>query len=989
MRAVGELVLVLGLLVSAHCEVRARDPEVEEEEELGGRGGRLTPPQPGETPLNGPMGNYRARQGNWCLFVYKHEQPMEVAAGTEKQSQRIRYRLSPRPVDRHREAVVSSLGWSCCPGHRGRNCEETVSGPQLGSTGPEPKWIQARAPDPQAQQHGDPNREQNDFYGSINLYDTSYPNQDTGHDPHRKAQPAFRTYPHRYQRVQHQQPPDVDEEEVAALTDLDIPTIPPVPNDPMPPVHNDPTPPVLNYPTPPVPHMMDLVMSQLKPLLDGFKHSLENLNEQVGNLAQDVEQLKAGWRLEEPRRDDGAEEVLEAKLDEVLQQVGAVQRQMEVHRSNMENQLHSQHAMMHYNLTIFKTDVDMKLKRHQKMLQVSLQAMNATLTELKLDQEQLHEDEPENHLPTPPPPLHPSETTALWEAITRLDNMVVNNTVKVDGLMEDMEVTSADVQQLSQHLKQLEQQINQTARNSQVLFMETGLEVEDSKVKVLRQVEELAGNLTQHKQALQETESDVDYLFNTIYKHNSSTDCNCKDLKVAVVNLERGVANVTMLAKENRLTLDDISEVGPWGGASEWEPAVEDLRHKLQLVEECLTLEQNKTRSLEQNLTQLGGSVSVLQETDKKLKLDIRVLSESFRALLKDAVRHSEVLQLLMGEEVLEFLEWPLQDQEAHSIPALKEHIRILQEQLGSHRDMDEVPAADQPSSSSHHLPVWLPGAMRRSEGGVPARERQLLHLHPEGRQHAGDGGDLWNLKKMVEKLEQRLIQLEETPCSCNSTVTQQEVPTAELQEEVMWLKRGLEEHLRVFKHVFSNADVLVASDATLELDKLWQLMKKKDEKKGGGGGKGQKGAEGRRRIRREATGANVPSSQSGVSLLFVARSPRIASNAAVTFQPSLNRGQFYSNAGVFTAPEDGIYLFIITLDLRPGPAHVVLKTGDNRGGAPVSLQREDVMEAGPGTGVGLKLLKEGEEVRLELRRGEWVESEDNVFVGLLLHPTT
>lgn len=41
MTAVGELVLVLGLLVSAHCEVRARDPEVEEEEDevLGGRAG--------------------------------------------------------------------------------------------------------------------------------------------------------------------------------------------------------------------------------------------------------------------------------------------------------------------------------------------------------------------------------------------------------------------------------------------------------------------------------------------------------------------------------------------------------------------------------------------------------------------------------------------------------------------------------------------------------------------------------------------------------------------------------------------------------------------------------------------------------------------------------------------------------------------------------------------------------------------------------------
>lgn len=71
MTAVGELVLVLGLLVSARCEVRARDPEVEEEEEeeLGGRGGAGGgggfPPHPGatETPLLGERGSYPARTG--------------------------------------------------------------------------------------------------------------------------------------------------------------------------------------------------------------------------------------------------------------------------------------------------------------------------------------------------------------------------------------------------------------------------------------------------------------------------------------------------------------------------------------------------------------------------------------------------------------------------------------------------------------------------------------------------------------------------------------------------------------------------------------------------------------------------------------------------------------------------------------------------------------------------------------------------------------
>ena len=89
MTAVGQVVLVLGLLVSAHCEVRARDPEVEEEEaeELrgrapgggGGGGGGLGSggfgsaalhphlnrlhPEATETPPLGERGNYVSRTG--------------------------------------------------------------------------------------------------------------------------------------------------------------------------------------------------------------------------------------------------------------------------------------------------------------------------------------------------------------------------------------------------------------------------------------------------------------------------------------------------------------------------------------------------------------------------------------------------------------------------------------------------------------------------------------------------------------------------------------------------------------------------------------------------------------------------------------------------------------------------------------------------------------------------------------------------------------
>lgn len=144
---------------------------------------------------------------------------------------------------------------------------------------------------------------------------------------------------------------------------------------------------------------------------------------------------------------------------------------------------------------------------------------------------------------------------------------------------------------------------------------------------------------------------------------------------------------------------------------------------------------------------------------------------------------------------------------------------------------------------------------MKGSSDGVPARERQLL-LHPKGRrsEHGGDGSDLWNLEKTVEELGLKLLRLEE---KCCNTSTEREAPPggveAKLQAEVTWLKRGLEEHLRVFKNVFSNADVLVGSDATLELDKLWQLVKNKEKKRGGG--REGTGRGGNHRSRRDSSG--------------------------------------------------------------------------------------------------------------------------------------
>lgn len=155
--------------------------------------------------------------------------------------------------------------------------------------------------------------------------------------------------------------------------------------------------------------------------------------------------------------------------------------------------------------------------------------------------------------------------------------------------------------------------------------------------------------------------------------------------------------------------------------------------------------------------------------------------------------------------------------------------------------DREDVPSADQPyhSSSSSSLPSdWPPAGSRRSSGAGPFGQNQQLLLYPELMQHAGDGSDLWNLEKKVEELQQRVVQLEENVCFCSTLPTDEEAPRSsvkvQLLQEVIWLKRQLEEHLTVFKNVFSNTDLLAGTRATLELDKLWELMKKKEDKKKG-----------------------------------------------------------------------------------------------------------------------------------------------------------
>lgn len=149
-------------------------------------------------------------------------------------------------------------------------------------------------------------------------------------------------------------------------------------------------------------------------------------------------------------------------------------------------------------------------------------------------------------------------------------------------MQEDLDVFSGDVQQVQQQTRNLQKSINQTARTSQVQFMETGLEVEMAKVVVLQQVGKLMSNMSRLEQSLQKTDNDVDYLYKKLYGVN----CGCTELTATVAQLEASVANVTALANENSLALESNADVEVWGRAYEWQPLVTALQQDVQQVKQ-------------------------------------------------------------------------------------------------------------------------------------------------------------------------------------------------------------------------------------------------------------------------------------------------------------------------------------------------------------------------------------------------------------------
>uniref|UniRef100_A0A673GHN7 Multimerin 2a n=1 Tax=Sinocyclocheilus rhinocerous TaxID=307959 RepID=A0A673GHN7_9TELE len=1026
------VMLLQGLLLAARCEVRARDPEVEEEDELkdmsDGRGwdhrvplvgfgaphhgqglNRQSPdvyasvhhplghghhdPTPGHLSPDMPKGtgdpsdpsafNFNKPLRNWCAFVHKHAVTVAVSCGTEKYTiksqspcpngtpdcQLVMYKLSTRPVYRQKEKIYTALLWRCCPGHAGENCEETGTDEDITLSNMISMF-------PHAQHRVKEDKQ----YHRENYY------------PRMAIESNFYFWQCGYYPPKHYYPHAVNEG---------------VPHPEIPYLHHG-----------LLPILKEAVMSQLQPVLENFNLTLERLFQEVQGLQRDMDQLRheqGQGRVAEPLEVGGEEhnpqEAVEAELRESFQKLEEVKAQFRNHRNEVEARLHAQQIMLHYNLTNFKTDMDVKIKRNQKMLQVNLHSLNTSMSEVRQEQERLDKELQKiwHEKKTDPAQSQSYESTAVWEAITRLDNKVINNTVRLSGLIEGQEQVTENIKDLQNGWRDLDKKIVQTGRNSQVQFMETGLEVEAAKVAVLDRINELSSNISVLQSTMQEMETDVDHLYAEFYKNISSAsgDCDCIALGASVTQLEQTVANVMKIANENKLTRKSASQEmldNQDNGA--WIPSVEDLKLGLLNVQKSLAFEQEKSRMLQHNVTQLQASllgslqdIETLQEQDRVKVEKIQQLHSIFNTLLQDAIRHSEILEILLEEEVLEFILLSHEDKRRFSIPELRESIREMQEQINGHsRSLasmlnsatPQVAAADEPSVLSD----WVSVGTKRRRGD------ERFDLSKELPEYSDD--DFWTLEKMVKELGAHIKQLEEHHCPscCNCTKTSASGGVeVKLQSEVEVLRKDLETHLGVFNSIFSNTEGLTGSEVSVDLNKLLALMKRKEakqqnrkQKKRADNRAVQTGERVNYRSRRDASLESAVLRQLPDSPIMFLASTTEGTNGSGTIlfeSVTLNHGQLYSpKTGIFRAPTSGAYLFVVTLDFGPGPSLAQLKRG---GEVAASLRQSPRKLGAPATRVCILQLEQGEELRLELVQGtiECNNPQDNTFAGLLMLQTT
>ncbi|MCI4384478.1 hypothetical protein PGIGA_G00039150 [Pangasianodon gigas] len=582
------------------------------------------------------------------------------------------------------------------------------------------------------------------------------------------------------------------------------------------------------------------VMTQLQPVLDGFNRTLENLSRKVEGLSIDLKNLRHEQDSMSKTR-HVHEEKCEKGLEDSFEQMQQIWTELDSQQKEIEQTVHLQQEHLLHNMTSLKNKIDHYINMSHEEIQVSLQSLNKSMEKIRLDHERLQETTLEEHAVS----VNASGSQSLletnvWEAISSLDMKVLNNTMELSPLIENSKHLINIVQKQDHGLRNLSQRLEYVRDSTEVHLAHIGLEVEAARVSTLKIVNELASNLSIQERDLREIQLDVDNIYQHLQNNEPTTAgeiCSCKEISDSLTRLESEVANVTNFAKENRYALEDVEAKR---GLSQWAPEVEDLQQGLWSVRESLAFEQVKRKTINDNLAQLKTSLLDSQKEIIGLKgqfvakeAEIRDLSASFSSLLKDAIRHSDILEVLLGDEVMEFSSWSNSQQKELAIPVLLQKMRLMQEKIDSHENSltSLRKSSTEKAQMTNDDPVAFTEWSLTKDQGSYAEDH--LDTLPDISKREDDEdysvSDFWSLGREVEQLANRLSMLEQQPCNCTAAPSG---IVMELQRDIITLQQTLEAHLSTFENLFRYTEELASSSDGVNLDQLQTMVRTKERKR-------------------------------------------------------------------------------------------------------------------------------------------------------------
>ncbi|XP_072138580.1 multimerin-2a isoform X3 [Mobula birostris] len=731
---------------------------------------------------------------------------------------------------------------------------------------------------------------------------------------------------------------------------------------------------------PKLPDLQDAVKSHVENFLNQHLHSLWTsmnnsilvLSNKVFNLSQGIEIDRANHNklLKHQRELEELGIRLKLKLDENSEQLHKLEDTLRGQQWRVDKELHAQRVNVDHNMTTIKTEIDLKVKRSQKLIQIKSQLLDNTTAKLRKDQDRL------------------------WQEIYVL-NQSIAKTAKLQGPKLCSSCNLKDAHQEMGMTKEISDKLSAALQihssnltnvlcglcdpaSDQVATLQQALEKQESSC-----AEMIAGLKVEMNQKLNKTWAGfmelvlgLNVSFN---RQNLGHNELISKLNNKVKELDQllyGIPQVEQLCDCQKLSADNSLVIDNLRNASEFmdkmhvdlnyvkqqelelsnslNDSVQDLFMALQQIRQQIQdfqfLQEGKQNTLmedilklERNSAMIMKDISSLKKFDAIMDSRIKYLNSSFNSLLEDALRHTLILEHLLEQDILEVTSEGASDLQLLSMSTLYQILNETEKNLAAHeiilQDIKmKLQLLDEDRMSNEIYE--LTGAEEKEENFLKESsseiddtdDRQYMETENEAIEEKWDDlqhgtSEISFKKKDIEMLNLQLVKLKS---HCNSKdnyynhsleqMKEQFTESVEsLQLDVSSLKQLLESHISEFQKLIGNTDRL--SNGTFHTGR-GGLGLKRTRKQHRENHHGNKYLGIYRNFSAVGNGKRSLSAQEFQAAFFVGLSNNSETSKILNFDwIFLNYGDGYlKEKGYFKAPFKGIYMFVVTVGFGQGP---------------------------------------------------------------------